>query len=199
MNILFNWIVENYIELIGVISGILGVWLTARQNIWCWPIGLINVALYIYIFYIAKLYADFGINLFYFFVTIYGWYCWLYGGKNHTPEVVCKIKKIHILLHLLIGTVSFIVIGFFLEKYTQDPFPYWDSLLSVWGVLGTYMMAKKQIENWIVWIIVDLNYIFMYFLKELYPTTILYLIFTILAVYGYFEWKKDLRKIEVTV
>lgn len=193
-----NWIVENYIEIIGVIFGILGVWLTTRQIIWCWPVALVNVLLYIYIFFIAKLYADFGLQIFYLAMTLYGWYNWKYGGKNNTELKVSRAGIKIIIIYLIIGTLSFLVIGYVLNNYTDAAYPYWDSLVGVWGIIGTYMQARKQIENWIVWIIIDLNCVGIYFCKELYPTVALYFIFTILAVIGYYKWRKDLKKISVS-
>lgn len=188
-----NWLEENYIEVVGVVFGILGVWLTTKQIIWCWPVALINVLLYIYIFFTAKLYADFGLQIFYFVMTIYGWYNWKFGGKEHSILKVSRAGKKRISIYILIGTLSFLTSGFLLEKYTDAAYPYWDSFVSVWGIIGTFMLARKQIENWIVWIIIDLNCMGIYFFKELYPTVALYFIFTILAFIGYYKWKKDLR------
>jgi nicotinamide mononucleotide transporter len=193
INDFVNWIIENYIEIIGVITGIAGVWLTTRQIIWCWPVGLINVLLYIYIFFVAKLYADFGLQIFYLVMTLYGWYNWKYGGKNHKELKVSRAGIKNIILYLIIGTVSFIAIGFILKKFTDAAYPYWDSLVSVWGIIGTYMQAKKQIENWIVWIIVDMNCVGIYICKDLLPTVALYFIFVLLAVIGFYKWKKDLK------
>jgi len=199
MEIIFNWIVANYIELIGSVTGVLGVWLTTRQNIWCWPVGLVNVLLYIYVFFVAKLYADFGLQFFYLVMTLYGWYNWKYGGKGHTELPVGRAGLKNMLIYLVIGTTSFIVIGFVLKRFTDAAYPFWDSFVAVWGIIGTYMQAKKQIENWLVWIIIDANCVMIYYYKNLLPTVVLYFIFVILAIIGYFSWRKDLKKVATSI
>jgi len=187
------WLSQNYIEVIGALSGIIGVWLTARQVIWCWPVALINVVIYIYVFYISKLYADFGLQLFYFFITLFGWYNWLYGGKDHHALPISRITLKKLIIFFCIGIPSVFILGYLLRNYTDAAYPYWDSFVSIWGIIGTYMMAKKILEHWILWIIVDLTCVGIYFFKGLYPTTILYFIFTVLAVYGLSKWRKDFR------
>ena len=187
------WLGLNYIEVIGAFAGIIGVWLTARQIIWCWPVALINVVIYIYVFFISKLYADFGLQLFYLFMTIYGWYNWLYGGKNHHELPISRITFKSFLIFIITGIPSVFILGYLLKNYTDAAFPYWDSFVSIWGIIGTYMMAKKILEHWILWIIVDLICVGIYFFKDLYATSILYFIFTILAVYGLTKWRREFR------
>jgi nicotinamide mononucleotide transporter len=185
------WLGRNYIEVFGALAGVIGVWLTARQIIWCWPVALVNVVIYIYIFFISKLYADFGLQLFYLFMTLYGWYNWLYGGNDHHELSISRITFIKFLVFLLIGMPSVFILGYLLKNYTDAAFPYWDSFVSIWGIIGTYMMAKKILEHWILWIIVDMTCVGIYFFKELFATSILYFFFTILAVYGLSKWKRD--------
>jgi nicotinamide mononucleotide transporter len=187
------WLSQNYIEVIGAFTGIIGVWLTARQIIWCWPIALINVVIYIYVFFVSKLYADFGLQLFYFFMTLYGWYNWHYGGTDNHILLISRITLKKFLIYFLIGMPAVFITGYLLKNYSDAAYPYWDSFVSVWGIIGTYMMAKKIIEHWILWIIVDFTCVGIYFYKGLYATTVLYFIFIILAVYGLSNWKKDYK------
>jgi nicotinamide mononucleotide transporter len=196
-NSFIPWLSTNYIELIAAIAGILGVWLTTRQLIWCWPVALVNVILYIYIFFKSRLYADFGLQIFYFVLTLYGWYNWLYGGKEHKELKVSKISMKVLGICLLIGIPASFITGYLLSRYTNAALPYIDSLVAVWGIIGTWMMAKKLLENWLLWIIVDLVCVGIYMVKNLYPTSVLYFIFTVLAVYGYLQWKRTLQVIEV--
>ncbi len=198
MSFLFQWFFDNYIEIVGFSSGVVGVWLSTRQNIWCWPIGLVNVSLYMYIFFGSKLYADFGLQLFYFVMTLYGWYQWKFGGKEHLGRKVTKASTRFWIGYLLAGVFSNILIGWLLFTYTDASFPYWDSFVSVWGIIGTFMQARKQIENWLVWIVIDLNCVAIYYYKELYITLVLYFVFTILAIIGYYNWKKELIKNQIT-
>jgi len=193
-----NWFSENYIELIAAVLGALGVYLTARQKIWCWPVGLINVVLSLYVFYVAKLYADVVLQIFYLVMTLYGWYNWVFGGEKKFELPVRKIRFNEFIIMLVLGVSVSYVVGYLFANYTDAAYPYWDSMLTVWGVIATYAMAKKIIEHWLMWIIIDINCTALYFIKELYAFAPLYFIFTLLAVYGYFTWKKDLKKL-VTV
>ena len=193
MQEVFGWLYLNWVELTGAVTGMLGVWLTTRQIIWCWPVALVNVIFYIYIFFISKLYADFGLQIFYFFMTIYGWYNWIHGGENHTELKVSLIRRSLLLFCLITGTLSFLILGYLLNRYTDAAFPFIDSLIAVWGIIGTFLMARKILENWIVWIVVDLIAMAIYLAKELHLTAGLYFVFTLLAISGYYQWKKDLK------
>ena len=190
----FEWVSFNYVEIFGFLTGTIGVWLSTKQKIWCWPVGLVNVSLYIYIFFVSKLYADFGLQIFYFGMTLYGWYQWLYGGTGHTKRHVGRTTFKSWMAYLSIGIPANALIGYLLATYTDAAFPYWDSFVSVWGIIGTYMQARKQIENWLVWIVIDMNCVAIYICKSLLLTSVLYCIFVGLAVYGYIQWKKDLKK-----
>ncbi|MFH0894889.1 MAG: nicotinamide riboside transporter PnuC [Bacteroidota bacterium] len=190
-----DWLLLNWIELTGAVTGIIGVWLTTKQIIWCWPVALINVIFYIYIFFVSKLYADFGLQIFYLVMTLYGWYNWLWGGENRTELKVTHIKRSLLIFCLITGTIGFLISGFLLNEYTDAAFPFIDSLIAVWGIIGTFLMAKKIIEHWLIWIIVDIIATIIYLAKELDLTAGLYFIFTLLAASGYFKWKKDLKTI----
>jgi nicotinamide mononucleotide transporter len=186
------WIGQNYIEIIAALLGIAGVWLTTRQNIWCWPIGLMNVILSMIVFFNAKLYYDFILQIFYFVLTLYGWYHWIFGRKDAPKLPVRRLKRHYIYISMIITMVSVIILGKIAEIYTDASLPYWDALTTAGGVIATLWMARKIIENWIAWIFIDLLCTVIYIYKELYAFSVLYLIFAILAVIGYMEWKKDL-------
>jgi len=191
-----NWITENYIEIIASVLGIAGVYLTAKQKIWCWPVGLANVVLSLYVFFVAKLYADVVLQVFYLVMTLYGWYNWIFGGEKKFELPVRKIRSKELIIMLVSGFSLSYVVGYLFANYTDAAFPYWDSLLTVWGIIATYAMGKKIIEHWLMWIIIDINCTILYFIKELYAFAPLYFIFTILAVYGFYTWKKDLKKLQ---
>lgn len=180
------------IELIGVLTGIVNVWLAARQNIWTWPVGLVSVAMYVLVFYDARLYADMGLNAFYFVTSLYGWYIWLYGGKNHTARKVGHVRGKELTVLLCLGVVFTLGLGYFLDNYTNADLSYADAGTTAISLIGYWMMAKKQLENWIVWLVVDVLYVGIYFYKELYLTSFLYFVFLLLCVKGYRDWQKDL-------
>ena len=188
-----SWIVDNYIEIIAALLGIAGVYLTIRQSIWCWPVGLINVVLSLVVFFTSKLYADVVLQIFYLVMTLYGWYFWIYGGEKKFEVPVRRIKEKELFIILILGIIMSAIVGFAFANYTDAAYPYWDSVLMVWGIIGTWAMAKKIIEHWIMWIIIDLNCTILYFCKHLYAFSPLYFVFTVLAVYGYFTWRKELN------
>ncbi len=190
---MIEWIVSNYIELIAALLGVSGVWLTTRQNIWCWPVGLTNVILSMFVFFQAKLYYDFILQIFYFVMTLYGWYSWLFGTKKSQRLYVSKIGKKKLLFAIVITAVSVVILGKLAETYTDASLPYWDAFTTAGGIIATFWMARKIIENWYAWIFIDILCTFIYIYKGLYAFSVLYLIFAILAVIGYIQWKKDLQ------
>lgn len=193
---ILEWVVSNSIEISAAVLGITGVYLTTRQNIWCWPVGLANVILSIFVFLFSRLYADVVLQIFYLIMTIYGWYFWVFGGKNKNQLPIRNMKITELIIITVIGTVSSVFSGFIFWKYTNASYPVWDSFLMVWGILATYAMAKKILQHWILWIIIDINCTALYFLKDLYAFSILYLVFTFLAVYGYIKWKTEWKNQE---
>lgn len=190
------WINSNYIELLGLIFGLLYILLSIKQNIWCWPTGFITSALYVYVFFVSKFYADMGLQVYYLFVSIYGWYNWMYGSKSKKQDDL-KISKsgiVQIIYLALAILVLFIVISYILIHYTDSEIPYWDAFTTAASFVATWMLAKKIIEHWIVWIVVDFVSLGLYIYKGLYPTVILFAVYTILAILGYIEWRKQLKR-----
>lgn len=183
----------NLFEIVGVLTGVVNVWLAARQNILAWPIGIISVSMYVLVFYDARLYADMGLNAFYFITSIYGWYIWLYGGKGHTTRKVGHVSRKELAILLVLGLGLSLGLGYFLDNYTDADLSYTDAATTAVSLIGYWMMAKKQLENWLVWLVVDVAYVGVYFYKELYLTSFLYFIFLLLCIKGYRDWKKDLE------
>lgn len=182
----------SMLELAGAVSGLAGVWLAARQNVLTWPVGLVSVAIYVVVFFDARLYADMGLNVFYVITSLYGWYVWLYGGKGHTERKVGHVRGTELLVLLVLGICFTLGLGYFLENYTDADLSYTDSATTAVSLIGYWMMAKKQLENWIVWLVVDTAYVGVYTYKELYITSVLYFVFLILCIVGYLDWKKSL-------
>lgn len=181
------------LEFAAVSFGLLSVYLARNENIWLYPIGLLNVGLYVYICFFAKLYADMGINIFYFVMSIYGWYNWGRKDKNkkHIPITYCSIKQ-HI-ISLSVFAFSFVLLYFILKKFTDSTVPLLDSLTTAIFIVGMWLQTIKKIENWIYWIVGDALVIPLFIYKELAFTAIQFLVFLIIAVSGYVEWKKKLK------
>ncbi len=196
LQIATQWIAVNYIEIIGSLLGIAYVLLANKQNIWCWPVGFVNVAMYIYIFLAAGLYGDSVLQFFYLVMSVYGWYQWKFGGKGDQELKISRMgSKTGVALFVL-AIISTLLFGFILENFTDSVIPYWDGLTTALGVLATWMTAKKILENWIVWVGTNLVCVGVYLYKELYPTTIFYFILMAIAAYAYFNWLKDYKKQE---
>ena len=183
----------SQVEIIAAVLGAIGVYLGVRQNIWSWPIGIAGVALYVVVFYRAKLYADMGLQVVYIVISFYGWYQWLYGGPGRTTLTVTRARPRQYIILAVLGVTGAWGIGTLLDAHTDASLPYLDSALTSASLVAQWMMTRKLLENWIVWVAADLVYIGMFFYKELYPTTVLYVVFTGLAAWGYFQWKATLR------
>lgn len=186
-------LMTNPLEILGFITGVICVYLNTRQNVWGWVLGVVNAVCYAALFFYVKLYADMGLQGYYFFTSIYGWWMWMYGGQNHSGVRVTHtpLKLYPIFAFLFVaGTLSW---GFGLERWTDASLTYADSALTIASLIAQWMMARKYLENWIIWIVADVCYVVMYFYKDLHLTAILYFVFLILAGMGYWQWKKDLR------
>ena len=194
MHGIYTWILLHFIEIFASVTGIAGVYLTARQNIWCWPIGLVNVFLSIYVYFDSRLYADMVLQFFYLGMTIYGWYYWVFGGKKKFEVPIRHISKYEIIIFTIITFIGTFLSGILFYSFTNAVFPFWDSFLLIGGIIATYAMAQKIFQHWIMWILLDINAAILYFIKDLYAFTLLYFIFTILAVIGHFQWRKDMLK-----
>jgi nicotinamide mononucleotide transporter len=151
---------------------------------------MISAVLYMVVFFQSKFYADMGLNVYYFLISIYGWVIWKKGGKGSTERPVTRIGRNSALLLLLITAIGFLGIALLLKNYTDSPIPYWDALTTAMSFTATWMLARKILEHWIVWIVVDLISLALYLYRGLYPTMVLFAIYTSMAVIGYLQWKK---------
>ena len=180
------------LELFAALIGAISVWLSVRQNIWSWPTAIINVVLYAIVFYEAKLYADMGLQVIYAILSIYGWYEWLYGGEGRTELHVSRTGARLGALLALIAAAGSAILGVFLHRATDAALPFMDSFLSSTSLVAQWMMTKKLLENWLVWIGVDVLYVGMFIFKGLFLTAGLYAVFLALAVKGYIDWRRSM-------
>jgi len=193
MDLIWKWLSGNYIELLGAILGVVYVFFSIRQNILTWPIGLLTSILYVWIFFNSKLYADMGLQMYYVFISIYGWYEWLKGNQDNAREKL-EVNRLNLKLGILLIVISLIIFGMIwliLINYTDSQVPVADSLATSLSIVATWMLARKILEHWLVWIFVDAFSIGLFIYKGLLPTVILFVVYTIMAVVGFVEWKKD--------
>lgn len=179
-------------ETAGVLLSIVAVWLTTRENPWCWPVGLVSLGPFVVLFYEARLYADMVLQVVYMLVCLYGWYQWLHGGPGHGALPVSRTSRRARVALAAAGTIFAVLLGLVLRRHTDASLPFWDSSTASFSLVAQWMQARKWIENWAVWIVVDVVYVGMYVYKRLYLTAGLYAVFIALAVLGLAQWRKSL-------
>lgn len=188
-----NWIVDNIIEIIGTLSGLIFLYLEIKQNKWLWPVGLLTSVMYIYVFFVAKLYADMSLQFYYVFISIYGWIIWSYGSNQIKEElpVTHLSRKLFVIL-FGVSMAIYVVISYVLVNFTDASLPYWDAFTTALSIVATWMLARKILEQWLVWVTVNAVSLALYIYKGLYPTSVLFFFYTVLAIIGYLQWKKDM-------
>jgi nicotinamide mononucleotide transporter len=195
IGIIQEWLLSNKTEVLGAILGVLYIYFSIKQNILTWPTGLLTSALYVVVFFQAKLYADMGLQAYYVVISIYGWYFWLKGKKSQENEQVPVRVSSNKLKYLLIAAsvLLYAIILFVLTNYTDSDVPHMDAMTTALSIVATWMLAKKYIGHWLIWIFVDAFSAGLYIYKGLWATVILFVIYTVMAILGYLEWKKDLK------
>jgi len=181
------------IEIIGALISLLYLRLEYKANIWLWPVGVITPLIYIYVFFASKLYAVMGINVYYLFAGIYGWYHW---KKNDTGASDFQIIRLPLCLVWKICVIFaglFVLIAWVLITYTDSPAPYCEALITALSIVAMWMLAQKYAEQWLIWLVVNTISTGLYFWQELYPTSILFLIYAIVSIFGYRKWVKMAR------
>lgn len=181
------------IEWIAIITALAYVVLAARENSWCWIFGIISAALYVSINFSVKLYLDAWLSLYYCVIGIYGWYVWekKIPKKSHGRSVTyISLRKFCI--STIVGIAGTFFLGFISDRFTDSPLPYFDAALTSFSLVATFLTTQKILENWIFWVVIDAAYIIIYWNRSLPFTAILFLVYTFIAAYGYFKWKKKL-------
>ncbi len=195
MNDVIIWFSNHYQEILGTVFSLIYLYFSIKQNIWLWPLGLISSAIYVYVFLNAGIYADMALQVYYVVISFYGWYHWSRGAKNKKGATNLPVRRTDELTAgylLIITSVLFVVISQILLHYTNSQIPYWDAFTTATSITATWMLAKKYIEHWLIWIVVDLVSSALYVYKNLYFTVFLYLVYTAMAIVGYLQWKKKM-------
>jgi nicotinamide mononucleotide transporter len=182
----------DLLETAAVLFGIVSVYLSVRENIASWPTAIVNVTLYIFVFQRARLYADMALQVVYIGISLYGWYEWLHGGRGKSRLAVSRGTRRLAAVLAGTGIVAAALLGTLLARYTNAALPYLDATTTTTSLIAQWMMARKILENWIVWVAVDVVYIGMFVYKALVLTAGLYAVFLVLSLMGYFQWKRSL-------
>jgi nicotinamide mononucleotide transporter len=185
--------VPEGLELVGAGFGFVYVVLVIRQKIWCWPVGILSAVVYVLVFFQSRLYGQVGLQCVYIALMAYGWHEWRRGDASSEPLVVSRLP-VRWRAGIVFGGVALsVAIGVLLASRTDAVLPFWDGGTTAWSLLAQWMTARKWIENWAIWIAVNVVYVGMYASQHLYPTALLYGTFLVLAVLGLREWRRVLR------
>jgi nicotinamide mononucleotide transporter len=187
---------DLYIEIAGTVIGLVYLWLEYKASAYMWLAGIVMPAIYLYIYYNAGLYADFGINVYYLVIAVYGWLAWknVFGGNDRGEELpVTYTPRRGWFKAVLMYVVTQTVITWLLLNHTDSTVPVADSFTTALSIVGMWMLARKYIEQWWVWCVVDVASSVLYVYKGLYFTAILYALYAIIAIFGYFKWKTLMR------
>lgn len=176
-------------EVFAFISGVVTVWLVVKENIWNWPIGIVNSAFFAFVFWNARLFADMGLQVVYIILGFLGWYWWLHGGAHRTAlKVSTTGLGTWVWLLGVAGVLTYV--GTLYLRSVDDAAPFLDAGTTVFSLVAQYLLTKKKLENWYVWISVDVVYIGLYAWKDLYLTSGLYVIFLLMCLAGLRSWRK---------
>lgn len=187
---------EQYIEILGTIVGLIYLWQEYHASIHLWITSIIMPAIYLYVYYNAGLYADFGINIYYLIIALYGWMAWRYnfsirGRKAESKQLsISHINGGSSIRLALLFAAAWALISYILIHFTNSTVPLTDAFTTALSIVGMYMLARKYIEQWCVWLVVDVASSALYIYKELYFTATLYALYAIIAIFGYRKWKQ---------
>ena len=181
------------LEWAGALTGILCVYLAAKQNIWNWPIAIISVIAYAIVFYKNQLYGDAGLQIYFLGTSVYGWYFWI-NKKEKQEKSIISLNNKEFIVTIIATVILSLLLGLFLKKFTPTNVPYIDGFCTAVSFIAQILMTRKVLQNWAFWIFVDICYVPLYIYKNLYVTALLYIILLILAWLGHIDWKKYYKK-----
>jgi nicotinamide mononucleotide transporter len=188
-----NVMSSSWLEAVAVVTGLLSVWFAKKENILVYPTGIVSVLIYVYLCLSVKLYADMGINAFYFVMSVYGWVKWSRKTGDMPARPITWASRKEWIFSVVGVVVFFIILVFILKNYTDSNVPVWDAFTTAIFIIGMWLMALKKIENWLAWIIGDLICIPLFASKGLILTSFQYTVFLILAILGYLEWRSKFK------
>ncbi|MDD3685184.1 MAG: nicotinamide riboside transporter PnuC [Bacteroidales bacterium] len=192
MNLIFDWIIINWVETVAAALGLIGIGLQIKQNPWYWLTAILMVLLYIYVFYVSGFYADMSFQFYYLVVSVYGWIHWVKSREKIELGKLeaFKLDRTQWVKWLGLSSVFFVIIYLILRYLTDSEIPMGDAFTTALSITATWLLARKVLENWLFWIVVNAVSTALYVYKEMYPSVVLFSVLTILAVLGYFKWRK---------
>ncbi len=191
---LTGWLSENIVEVFGAATGIAYVILEIKRNILLWPLGIITSAVYIYVFGHNGFYANMGLQGYYLVISVYGWYYWRRQQESEQEGTLSDVRKISSATAawcLLAAAILWAGLWLLLDRATDSPVPVWDGLITSLSVVATWMLTKKYLEQWYVWIGANAIAVVVYLVMGMYPTAVLFMVYFVMAVIGVRAWKKQ--------
>ena len=180
------------IEIVAAIVTAISIWLATTENVWYYPTGIVSVLLYAWTFFDAHLYAETGLQFVWLALMIYGWREWMHGGAGKSELPVTRTTRWGWIVVAISGGVLSIVIIAIQKKWTNNPAPYIDSSIAAWSIVAQWMTARKWIENWLMWIVINIAAVALYVNRHLWPTAVLYAVLLLLGIEGYRKWRRSL-------
>ena len=192
-HIVYQFKQTTLLEWGGAVTGIYCVYLAAKQNIWNWPVAMISVIAYTVVFFKSQLYGDAGLQIYFLGTSIYGWYFWIKKKEKHEKPVTSLNRREYTLV-IIATALGSLLLGLFLKRFTPTNVPYIDGFCTAVSFIAQILMTRKVLQNWALWIFVDICYVPLYLYKGLYVTAILYVVLLVLAWLGHVDWQKEYRK-----
>ena len=206
----------SYLEFFGVVSGSLATWLVARNNVWTWPVAVVSVVLFFFLFYQIQLYPDMFLQVFFLITYLRGWWRWTHPSLGEvimqnpsSPQQALRITRLptgQLAIWMLAGVVATLLLGMFASNlhnlfpvvFSQpSAFPYLDSFTTVMSIIGTILMIDKRLECWYVWLIVDVISTYMYFVKDVKLVSVEYFVFCFITAFGVWNWTREYQSYRV--
>lgn len=184
------------LELFAAALGVIAVWLTVKQNPWCWPIGLVMVLLYSWIFFEVKLYSDMLLQLVYALLQLYGWWQWTRPERVEDARQVSYLHATPMLAGLAVGLLASVALGAAMATWTDAAQPWLDAALTGFSLVAQVWMAQKRVQCWPLWAVLDVIFVGLFLYKGLYLTAALYALFTLIALRGWQQWRRDPALVE---
>jgi len=191
---IFQWFVNNWLELFGVVTGLLYVWMEIKQKPGMWVVGFISSLIYVWVYFQTKMYGYATLYVYYVVISVYGWYCWRYARQPDGTVAGLKVSRLRLpsaLVLTAISVVLYVGAGFTLHQFTDSPVPYFDALGVSLSIVATWMLAHKILEHWMLWIFINIFSSALCFYRGLYPTAGLFVVYAVMSVAGWFRWKQS--------
>lgn len=186
----------GWLELAGTVVGFIYLFLEYKANVWLWPVGILMSLIYVAVFFHGKFYADAGVYLYYIGANVFGLVAWLRGRQSESGQQeelpIVRTPKNRIPWLALAFVLVYALLAFVLVRFTDSPVPYGDAFTTSLSIVAMYMLSQKYLEQWLLWVVVNVVSTGLYIWKGLYPTALLFTVYVVVAVLGYFKWRKEM-------